>query len=101
MFVINKKIFLILRNSLKQAFTAGGQFAFIEASRPRVMGDKAILQSPIFSTLSHVCFSMWYHMYGSRKLIFVPYHTIIIVPAIRKDIRKKQYWIIIVVYMTM
>nr|CAB3263600.1 MAM and LDL-receptor class A domain-containing protein 1-like [Phallusia mammillata] len=45
--------------------TGGGQFAYIEASRPRALHDKAKLESPHFNVTEPACFSMWYHMFGN------------------------------------
>jgi hypothetical protein len=44
-----------------------GYYAFIESSLPRVMGDRAVLESTILMPTSAIgsCFSFWYHMYGN------------------------------------
>lgn len=40
---------------------------FIEASRPRVTGDKARLISPLYNiTAKYYCVSFYYHMYGKH-----------------------------------
>ncbi|KAM4694099.1 MAM domain-containing glycosylphosphatidylinositol anchor protein 1 isoform 2-T2 [Discoglossus pictus] len=53
--------------------TEEGYYMFIEASRPRVLGDKARLISPLYNvtTKSHYqkipyCVSFYYHMYGKH-----------------------------------
>lgn len=43
-----------------------GHFKFIEASRPRIAGDRArLLSNPIIPYSGGQCFSFFYHMYGS------------------------------------
>lgn len=44
-----------------------GYYAFMEASAPRVTGDKATIKSVIFppTTGSGKCMSFWYHMFGN------------------------------------
>jgi hypothetical protein len=44
-----------------------GYYAFIEASAPRQLNDRAILESTILMPPSTIgsCFSFWYHMYGN------------------------------------
>jgi len=43
-----------------------GHFKFIEASRPRLAGDRArLLSNPIIPHHGGQCFSFFYHMYGS------------------------------------
>ncbi|CAK8696661.1 unnamed protein product [Clavelina lepadiformis] len=49
----------------KDHTSGGGEFAYIEASRPREENDEAILKSPALSTLTQHCFSMWFHVYGA------------------------------------
>lgn len=40
---------------------------FIEASRPRVTGDRARLISPLYNiTAKYYCVSFYYHMYGKH-----------------------------------
>lgn len=44
-----------------------GYYMFIEASRPRVTGDKARLISPLYNiTAKYYCVSFYYHMYGKH-----------------------------------
>lgn len=45
---------------------AFGFYAYIEASSPRQVGDRAIVESTILMPTSSIgsCFSFWYHMYG-------------------------------------
>ena len=42
-----------------------GSYVFIEASQPRVAGDRAILNSPSFKADGQCKLNFWYHMYGS------------------------------------
>ena len=42
-----------------------GQYLFIEASQPRVRGDRAMLTTPPLTEELH-CLSFWYHMYGQE-----------------------------------
>uniref|UniRef100_A0A8D0G5L0 MAM domain containing glycosylphosphatidylinositol anchor 1 n=1 Tax=Sphenodon punctatus TaxID=8508 RepID=A0A8D0G5L0_SPHPU len=45
--------------------TSEGYYMFIEASRPRVAGDKARLISPLYNiTAKYYCVSFFYHMFG-------------------------------------
>ena len=56
----------IYRNSTSSfllVFT--GYFAYIEASRPRRSGDRAVLVSPIIRA-EYGCLTFWYHMLGSH-----------------------------------
>ncbi|XP_065446610.1 MAM domain-containing glycosylphosphatidylinositol anchor protein 1 isoform X3 [Chrysemys picta bellii] len=47
--------------------TEEGYYMFIEASRPRVQGDKARLISPLYNiTGKYFCVSFFYHMYGKH-----------------------------------
>ncbi|XP_069656489.1 MAM domain-containing glycosylphosphatidylinositol anchor protein 1 isoform X3 [Haliaeetus albicilla] len=47
--------------------TPEGYYMFIEASRPRVTGDKARLISPLYNiTAKYYCVSFYYHMYGKH-----------------------------------
>ncbi|XP_073194646.1 MAM domain-containing glycosylphosphatidylinositol anchor protein 1 isoform X7 [Lepidochelys kempii] len=47
--------------------TQEGYYMFIEASRPRVTGDKARLISPLYNiTAKYFCVSFFYHMYGKH-----------------------------------
>nr|XP_006126594.1 MAM domain-containing glycosylphosphatidylinositol anchor protein 1 isoform X2 [Pelodiscus sinensis] len=47
--------------------TQEGYYMFIEASRPRVTGDKARLISPLYNiTAKYYCVSFFYHMYGKH-----------------------------------
>ncbi|XP_019382546.1 PREDICTED: MAM domain-containing glycosylphosphatidylinositol anchor protein 1 isoform X1 [Gavialis gangeticus] len=47
--------------------TKEGYYMFIEASRPRVEGDKARLISPLYNiTAKYYCVSFYYHMYGKH-----------------------------------
>ena len=39
---------------------------YIETSRPRKPGDKAILMSPKYTSTKGKCLQFWYHMYGSH-----------------------------------
>lgn len=46
---------------------SAGYYMFIEASRPRVTGDKARLISPLYNiTAKYYCVSFYYHMYGKH-----------------------------------
>ena len=38
---------------------------YTEASSPRVPGDKFLMQIGPFVNYQSLCFSFWYHMYGS------------------------------------
>lgn len=42
-----------------------GYFAYIEASRPRQQGDRALLVSPYIHPQKEGCLVFWYHMTGS------------------------------------
>lgn len=44
-----------------------GHYLFIESSSPRILNDTARLFSPVYSPPEAplVCFTFWYHMYGS------------------------------------
>jgi hypothetical protein len=44
-----------------------GYYAFIDASSPRKVNDRALLESTILMPTSSTgsCFSFWYHMYGN------------------------------------
>ncbi|KAF4798747.1 MAM domain-containing glycosylphosphatidylinositol anchor protein 2 [Turdus rufiventris] len=47
--------------------TPEGYYMFIEASRPRVTGDKARLISPLYNiSAKYYCVSFYYHMYGKH-----------------------------------
>lgn len=41
-----------------------GHYMYIETSSPRVKGDKALLNSPMFKATSGKCMEFFYHMYG-------------------------------------
>ena len=41
-----------------------GSYIFIEASSPRVKGDKAIIEAGPFKADQNYCFKFHYHMYG-------------------------------------
>jgi hypothetical protein len=43
-----------------------GHYAFIEASAPRVQGDRAWLQSPLMQPTTTVCLNFWYVMDQKR-----------------------------------
>ncbi|KAL8185642.1 UNVERIFIED_CONTAM: hypothetical protein K2H54_056546 [Gekko kuhli] len=43
-----------------------GYYMFIEASKPRVKGDKARLISPVYNVTAKFCVSYYYHMYGKH-----------------------------------
>ncbi|KAK7473655.1 hypothetical protein BaRGS_00035133, partial [Batillaria attramentaria] len=45
--------------------TAQGHYVYIEASAPRVKGDKARLISQAYQPTQASCVEFWYHMYGS------------------------------------
>lgn len=46
---------------------SAGYYMFIEASRPRVTGDKARLISPLYNiSAKYYCVSFYYHMYGKH-----------------------------------
>jgi hypothetical protein len=54
------------------SFVVAGHYLFIESSSPRVLNDTARLFSPVYgqpeaSAVADegVCFSFWFHMYGS------------------------------------
>ena len=50
-----------------------GYYMFIEASRPRVTGDKARLISPLYNiTAKYYCVSFYYHMYGKHIGEYLP-----------------------------
>lgn len=42
-----------------------GKYLYIESSSPRRPGDIAALLSATFPPTSGMCFSFWYHMYGT------------------------------------
>ena len=42
-----------------------GSYIYIEASSPRVLGDKAIMKAGPFQNEENSCFTFNYHMYGS------------------------------------
>ena len=42
-----------------------GKYLYIESSNPRRPGDIAALLSATFPPTSGMCFSFWYHMYGT------------------------------------
>ena len=42
-----------------------GHYLFIEASRPQMPGDRAILQSQTFPATASRCLTFWYHMLGT------------------------------------
>eukprot|EP00794_Sanderia_malayensis_P017044 gene17044-18759_t len=44
--------------------TALGTYAYIETSGVRKLGDKARLESELFTATNGQCMSFWYHMYG-------------------------------------
>nr|XP_056709549.1 MAM domain-containing glycosylphosphatidylinositol anchor protein 1 isoform X1 [Euleptes europaea] len=46
--------------------TQEGYYMFIEASKPRVKGDKARLISPVYNITAKFCVSYYYHMYGKH-----------------------------------
>ncbi|XP_033751986.1 MAM and LDL-receptor class A domain-containing protein 1-like [Pecten maximus] len=41
-----------------------GYYLFIETSRPRKMGDNAVIQSQLIPNQPQLCFSFWYNMHG-------------------------------------
>ena len=49
-------------------YVALGHYAYIEASRPRVKGQNAILQTPMMRSGIAVgkCLRFWYHMKGKN-----------------------------------
>ncbi|MGH0143115.1 UNVERIFIED_CONTAM: hypothetical protein FKN15_035340 [Acipenser sinensis] len=58
--------------------TREGYYMYIEASRPRVLGDKACLVSPLYNVTTKAkgpyktpfCISFYYHMYGKHIELF-------------------------------
>ena len=59
--------------------TPYGTYLYIEASTPRVTGDKAWLVSTTFQNNTNYCFSMWYNMngagMGTLNIKVWPYNT--------------------------
>ena len=56
----------VLTYSRDFLFYYSGKYLFIETSSPRVSGDRAKLYSSLISARSGaMCFTFWYHMYGS------------------------------------
>ena len=48
------------------AMLFAGSYIFIEASSPRVEGDKAIIEAGPFQADQNYCFKFHYHMYGKH-----------------------------------
>lgn len=47
--------------------SAAGYYMFIETSRPRELGDRARLVSPLYNaSAKFYCVSFFYHMYGKH-----------------------------------
>lgn len=57
---------------------SGGSYIYLESSRPRKIGDKADLISPVLPPTSAAgsCFSFWYHMYGPSIGTLYVYATV-------------------------
>ncbi|GFR70361.1 MAM and LDL-receptor class A domain-containing protein 1 [Elysia marginata] len=43
-----------------------GHYIYIEASSPRRPDDKAIIESPLITSLTEQCLVFWYHMFGQH-----------------------------------
>lgn len=43
-----------------------GQYLYIESSRPRVMGNRASLKTPVIGGEGRRCLAFYYHMYGEH-----------------------------------
>ncbi|KAH3799942.1 hypothetical protein DPMN_153566 [Dreissena polymorpha] len=56
--------------------TEKGKYAFIESSAPRVLGERAWMESPEIHSLgqSVVCFRFWYHKFGDKMGNLSVYH---------------------------
>ena len=57
-------LFLLQRIFRPFAYTIIGSYIYIEASTPRVKGDKAAIEVGPFKANQNFCFTFYYHMFG-------------------------------------
>ena len=56
---------VVIKSTLTFSFSGLGWYIYIESSKPRKKGDKAILVSQPFKSNTIYCFMFYYHMYGT------------------------------------
>ena len=56
-----------------------GHYVYIETSRPRKAGDKALLQVPSLTYSTAKCLQFYYHMYGSTIATLNVYVQVIVI----------------------
>ena len=57
---------MLHNNSISPPTYFQGSYIYIEASRPRKEGDKAIIEAGPFKANQNYCFTFFYHMHGEH-----------------------------------